>query len=152
MLVIGRLAQGAMSGPMVPMSQALLLRSYPPDKRGLAMGLWAMVVFVGPIFGPIVGGWITGNFSWPCIFFINGAIAGLLVWIILRRRDSKRVRVPIDAVGRGLLVIGVGALQYMFDNDNDKDWFNSNIIVIVFGFTMRWQSTMNQTVSFWQMV
>ncbi len=132
MLVVGRLMQGAVSGPMVPMAQALLVRSYPPSQRGMAMGLWAMIVFVAPIFGPIIGGWITDQYSWPWIFYINvpiGLLASFTIWAILRKRDSKRVRVPIDAVGLVLLVIGVGALQFMLDNGNNKDWFDSPAIV-----------------------
>jgi len=131
-LVFGRLMQGAVSGPMIPMAQALLLRNYPPERRGIAMGMWGMVVIVAPIFGPIIGGWITDNLSWPWIFYINvpiGAVAALAIWGMLRKRDTKRVHIPIDALGLGLLVAGVGALQFMLDNGNDKDWFNSPLIV-----------------------
>ena len=71
MLVVFRLMQGLVSGPMAPMAQSLLMRSYPPEKRGAAMGIWGMVVFVAPIFGPILGGWITDNLSWPWLFCIN---------------------------------------------------------------------------------
>jgi DHA2 family multidrug resistance protein len=132
MLVFGRLMQGAVSGPLVPMAQALLIRNYPPERRGMAMGLWVMIVFIAPILGPIVGGWITDNLSWPWLFYINvpvGTLAALSIWTLLHKRDSKRVRVPIDAVGLALLVVGVGALQFMLDNGNEKDWFNSNLIV-----------------------
>jgi DHA2 family multidrug resistance protein len=132
MLVVSRLMQGAVSGPMVPMAQALLLKNYPPEKRGLALGLWAMVVIVAPIFGPIVGGFITDDLSWPWIFYINvpiGLFSALVCWSILRKRDSKRVRVPVDVLGLGLLVVGIGSLQFMLDNGNDKDWFNSVAIV-----------------------
>jgi DHA2 family multidrug resistance protein len=132
MLVAGRLMQGAVSGPMVPMAQALLIRNFPRDKIGVAMGLWAMVIFVAPIFGPILGGWITDNYSWPWLFYINlpiGVISILLISSLLRGRDSKRVKVPIDVLGLALLVIGVGSLQFMLDNGNDKDWFNSPLIL-----------------------
>ncbi len=71
MLVVGRLLQGAGSGPMVALSLALLLNNYPNEKKGLALALWAMTVVVAPIFGPILGGWITDNYSWPWIFYIN---------------------------------------------------------------------------------
>jgi DHA2 family multidrug resistance protein len=133
MLVFGRLMQGLVSGPMIPMAQTLLLRNYEPSKRGMAMGLWAMVVIVAPVFGPIIGGWVTDNFSWPWIFYINvpiGALAGLAIWSILHKRDSKTSRVPVDFVGLGLLIAGVGSLQFLLDNGNDKDWFNSQTIVI----------------------
>jgi MFS transporter, DHA2 family, multidrug resistance protein len=131
MLIVARLMQGLVSGPMIAIAQALLLRNYPPEKRGVALGLWGMVVIVAPIFGPILGGWITDNFSWPWIFYINlpiGMLSMFVTWNILKRRESKRVVVPIDAVGLALLVIGVGCLQYMLDNGNEKDWFGSPVI------------------------
>ncbi len=151
MLVVARLMQGAVSGPMVPMAQALLLKNYPPEKRGLAMGLWAMVVIVAPIFGPIVGGIITDDLSWPWIFYINvpiGLLSAAVCWSILHRRESRRVRVPVDAVGLGLLVIGIGSLQFMLDNGNDKDWFNSveilaaaAVAVVCITYLIAWELT-----------
>jgi DHA2 family multidrug resistance protein len=132
MLVLFRLLQGAVSGPMAPMAQALLLRSYRPEKRGVAMGIWGMVVFVAPIFGPILGGWITDNLSWPWLFYINvpvGILAGTATWYVLRRRETQRTRVPVDVVGMLLLFAGVGALQYMLDNGNEQDWFGSGLII-----------------------
>jgi DHA2 family multidrug resistance protein len=132
MLVVFRLLQGVVSGPMVPMAQSLLLRCYRPEKRGIALGIWGMVIFVAPIFGPVLGGWITDNFSWPWLFFINvpvGLIAGIAVWGLLRRRETARTRVPVDITGLLLLFAGVGALQFLLDNGNDKDWFASPLIV-----------------------
>ncbi|MDB6061405.1 MAG: emrB [Verrucomicrobiaceae bacterium] len=132
MLVIFRLLQGLVSGPMVPLSQTLLLNNYPEKKRGLALALWAMTVVVAPIFGPILGGWITDNYSWPWIFFINvpiGIFAVITSYILLHDRESKTVKQRIDVVGLGLLVFGVGALQFMLDNGNDQDWFSSPFIV-----------------------
>ena len=133
MLVGARLIQGLVSGPMMSVAQAILLRNYPIERRGMAIALWAMVIIIAPIFGPIIGGWITDNLSWPWLFYINlpvGAFAATASWSILRRRESKKVKLPIDVVGLSLLVIGVGALQYMLDNGNEKDWFNSPVIVI----------------------
>lgn len=133
MLVISRLMQGLVSGPMVAIAQALLLRNYPPEKRGMAMGLWAMVVIVAPIFGPILGGWITDNLSWPWVFYINlpvGLLGAWLTWSILKKRESKKVIVPIDITGLLLLVVGVGCLQFMLDNGNEKDWFGSTEIIV----------------------
>jgi MFS transporter, DHA2 family, multidrug resistance protein len=132
MLVVFRLMQGLVSGPMAPMAQSLLMRSYPPEKRGAAMGIWGMVVFVAPIFGPILGGWITDNLSWPWLFYINvpvGLIAATAVWGLLRRRETVRHRVPVDVTGLLLLFAGVGALQFMLDNGNEKDWFGSPVII-----------------------
>ena len=132
MLVVGRLLQGAGSGPMVALSLSLLLNNYPNEKKGLALALWAMTVVVAPIFGPILGGWLTDNYSWPWIFFINapvGVLAVIITWTLLRHRESRIVKVPIDTVGLILLVLGVGCLQFMLDNGNDKDWFSSPMIV-----------------------
>ena len=132
MLVFCRFLQGLVSGPMVPLSQALLLANYPPQKRGMAMAIWAMTVVVAPICGPLLGGYITDNMTWPWIFYINapiGLIAGFIVWTILGQRETATEKKPIDAIGLALLVIGVGALQLMLDNGNDLDWFNSSVIV-----------------------
>ncbi len=132
MLVIFRLMQGAGSGPMVALSLSLLLASYPKTKQGIALAMWAMTVVVAPIFGPILGGYLTDNFSWPWIFYINvpvGAAAGIVTWAILRRRETKISRAPIDSVGLMLLVLGVGSLQFMLDNGNDHDWFASPMIL-----------------------
>jgi MFS transporter, DHA2 family, multidrug resistance protein len=133
MLIAARLMQGLVSGPMMSVAQALLLRNYPVHLRGLAMGLWAMVVIVAPIVGPILGGWITDNYSWPWLFYINvpvGLMCASVSWYLLRHRETTRVKVPIDAVGLALLIIGVGALQFMLDNGNEQDWFSSTEIVV----------------------
>jgi DHA2 family multidrug resistance protein len=131
MLVFARLMQGAGSGPMVALSMTLLLSSYPKERQGIALALWAMTVVIAPIFGPILGGWLTDNFSWPWIFYINlpvGLLAAVITWALLHKRETKTARMPIDAVGLALLVIGVGALQFMLDNGNDHDWFASPMI------------------------
>ena len=132
MLVVGRLLQGAGSGPMVALSMALLLNNYPNDKKGIALAVWAMTVVIAPIFGPILGGWITDNYSWPWIFYINvpvGLIAAVVTFNLLRGRESRIVKTPIDTIGLFLLVLGVGCLQFMLDNGNDKDWFSSPMIL-----------------------
>jgi len=131
MLVIGRLMQGAGSGPMVALSLTLLLASYPKERQGIALALWAMTVVVAPIFGPILGGYLTDNFSWPWIFYINlpiGLLAAAITWALLRKRETRTSKTPIDAIGLVLLVAGVGALQFMLDNGNDHDWFSSPMI------------------------
>lgn len=151
MMIAARLAQGLVSGPMMSVAQALLLRNYPIHLRGLALGLWAMVVIVAPIVGPVLGGWITDNLSWPWLFYINvpgGLFSAGVTWALLRHRESARVKVPVDAVGLALLVIGVGALQFMLDNGNQQDWFESNEIraaaivgVIAITFLIPWELT-----------
>ena len=131
MLVAFRFLQGFVSGPMVPLSQTLLLSNYPPKKRGMAMAFWAMTVVVAPIFGPLLGGYITDNLTWPWIFYINapvGIFAAATTYTILRRRETPTATEPIDVVGLVLMVLGVGSLQLMLDNGNDLDWFNSNVI------------------------
>ena len=131
MLVAFRFLQGLVSGPMVPLSQTLLLQNYPPAKRGMAMALWSMTVVVAPIFGPLLGGWITDNSTWPWIFYINapiGIFAAATAWTLLRHRDTPTARSPIDVVGLVAMVVGIGSLQLMLDNGNDLDWFGSNVI------------------------
>lgn len=132
MLVGFRFLQGLVSGPMVPLSQTLLLSTYPPHKRGTAMALWAMTVVVAPIFGPLLGGYITDNLSWPWIFYINapiGLFSAAVTYTLLKKRETPTVRTPIDVVGLVLMVLGVGSLQLMLDNGNDLDWFNSSTII-----------------------
>jgi DHA2 family multidrug resistance protein len=132
MLVGARLIQGLVSGPMMSVAQAILLRNYPIERRGMAIALWAMVIIIAPIFGPIIGGWVTDNLSWPWLFYINlpvGLFAAVASWSILHKRESKIVKLPIDGIGLMLLIVGVGCLQFMLDNGNEKDWFNSPVIV-----------------------
>jgi DHA2 family multidrug resistance protein len=129
-LIAFRLVQGLVSGPMVPLSQTILMRSYPLEKRGLGLGLWAMTVIVAPIFGPVMGGWITDNYTWPWIFYINVPIGLFSAAVaLLRGRETKTTRQRIDAAGLALLVIGVSCLQMMLDQGKDRDWFNSMFIV-----------------------
>jgi DHA2 family multidrug resistance protein len=132
MLVVARLLQGAGSGPMVALALSLLLANYPKSKQGIALALWAMTVVIAPVLGPILGGWITDNFTWPWIFYINlpvGIMAGVITWLLLHKRESKTVQAPIDIVGLVLLVAGIGCMQFMLDNGNDKDWFASPLIL-----------------------
>ncbi len=132
LLIAARVLQGAVAGPMIPLSQSLLLSNYPPEKKGLALALWSMTVIVAPILGPILGGWITDNISWPWIFYINlpfGLLSAFLTWTIIGNRSSATQSVPIDKIGLALLVIGVGALQILLDKGNDLDWFESPTIL-----------------------
>jgi DHA2 family multidrug resistance protein len=151
MLVAARLMQGFVSGPMMSVAQAILLRNYPLERRGMAIALWSMVIIIAPICGPILGGWITDNLSWPWLFYINlpvGAFSAAACWTILRKRESKRAKTPIDVLGLVLLIVGVGSLQYMLDNGNEKDWFNSSIIItaavvslVSLSFLIPWELT-----------
>ncbi len=133
MLILFRAIQGAVAGPMYPITQSLLISIYPPAKRGMALALLAMVTVVAPIAGPILGGLITDNYSWPWIFFINvpiGIFASTVVTAQMKGREDRTERPRMDYVGLVTLIIGVGALQLVLDKGNDEDWFNSTFIVI----------------------
>ena len=134
LLVAARALQGLVAGPMYPVTQALLLSIYPPARRGQAIALLAMVTVVAPIAGPILGGWITDNYSWEWIFFINvplGIFASLVVGRQLKGRPEKIEKPKMDYVGLATLVLGVGALQILLDLGNDEDWFHSTTIVVL---------------------
>lgn len=150
-LIAFRVLQGLVAGPMIPLSQTLLLASYPRAKAGTAMAMWGMTVLVAPVAGPLLGGWITDNISWPWIFYINipvGLGAAALTWSIYRTRDPGPRRVPLDVVGLVLLVLFVGAMQIMIDMGKELDWFESGEIialavvsVVSFAFFLAWELT-----------
>nr|WP_234471937.1 multidrug efflux MFS transporter permease subunit EmrB [Erwinia sp. S43] len=132
MLIFFRVIQGIVAGPLIPLSQSLLLSNYPPAKRSIALSLWAMTVIVAPICGPILGGWISDNYHWGWIFFINvpiGVAVVVLTLQTLRNRETPTVIRPIDTVGLVLLVVGVGCLQVMLDRGKELDWFSSPEII-----------------------
>ena len=134
MLIVFRVLQGAVAGPIIPLSQSLLLNNYPPEKRGMALAFWSMTIVVAPICGPILGGWISDNIHWGWIFFINvpiGLAVVLISWKILEGRESRISHQPINTVGLILLALGVGALQLMLDQGRELDWFNSTEIVVL---------------------
>jgi MFS transporter, DHA2 family, multidrug resistance protein len=131
MLVVLRLLQGFVSGPMVPLSQTLMARNFPPEKRGAAMGIWAMTVIVAPICGPLLGGYISDNYHWSWIFLINipiGLFGAITIWTLMHKRDTPTVKMPIDMVGLLLMVVGIGSLQLMLEIGKDYDWFASSFI------------------------
>lgn len=133
-LVVFRVAQGAVAGSLIPLSQSLMLANNPPDKQGLALGFWAMIVIVAPVVGPIIGGYLTYEYSWPWIFYINvpiGLFSAFMTWYFLKDRESTIVRNPIDWIGLFLLALGVACLQIMLDKGKDLDWFESNTIIIL---------------------
>lgn len=133
-LVLFRIGQGFCGGPLMPLTQTLLLRIFPKEMHSRAMALWAMTVVTAPIAGPIMGGWISDNWSWEWIFFINVPIVGLLLFAVLtlfRDVDTPVRKLPIDKIGLLLLVIWVGAFQMMLDLGREEDWFSSAKIVVL---------------------
>ena len=133
-LIMFRILQGAVSGPMIPGSQALLIAIFPPHKRGTALAIWSMTTLVAPVLGPVLGGYISDNYPWGWIFLINvpvGILAGLITWRSLASRETPTRKLPIDTVGLLLLTFWVFSLQTMLDLGKDRDWFNNTLIVVL---------------------
>ncbi len=134
-IIIFRILQGAGGGGLQPMAQAILADTFPPEQRGLAFALYGVTVIVAPTVGPTLGGWITDNYTWRWIFFINvpvGIIALFLVYRLIEDPPwAKRIKgalAKFDYVGVSFLVLGVGALQVMLDKGQEDDWFGSRFI------------------------
>jgi len=131
-LVCFRVLQGMVSGPMAPGSQAVLLAIFPPERRAKALAVWSITTLIAPVVGPMLGGWITDNWSWPWIFFINipaGIFSVLVCARVLKGRDTPTRQLPVDRIGLALLVVWVGSLQLMLDKGKDADWFASPFII-----------------------
>ena len=151
LLIAFRVLQGFVAGPMIPLSQTLLLSTYPPQKAGTALALWGVTTLVAPVAGPLLGGYITDNWTWPWIFYINipvGIFAAAVTWSIYHKRETPIVKRPIDGIGLAMLVLWVGCLQVMLDKGKELDWFNSNtivalaiIVVIAFAVFVAWELT-----------
>ncbi len=134
-LIIARFVQGIAGGGLQPLSQAILLESFPKEQRGMAMAIFGMGVVVGPILGPVLGGWITDNWGWRWIFFINipvGILSMLLIELFVFDPDyikeAKEKIGSVDYKGLAFLSIAVGSLQILLDNAQRKDWFESRFI------------------------
>lgn len=134
-LVVFRIVQGATGGALQPLSQAVLLEAFPPHDRGKAMGFWGLGIVVAPILGPVLGGWLTDNYSWRWVFYINIPV-GIASIVMTRmfifdppylRTESRR----IDYWGLGMLAVGIGALQYVLDKGQEEDWFASTTITVL---------------------
>jgi DHA2 family multidrug resistance protein len=150
-LVAGRILQGLVGGPIMPLSQTMLMQIFPKEKRGSALGLWSMTTLIAPVLGPVVGGYICDNWGWSFIFFINIPIAivgSVTVWNLLRSFETAIFKEKIDFVGMLLLIVWVSALQLMLDKGKSYDWFESGLIwafliAAVIGFIafMIWEFT-----------
>ncbi|MHB9072481.1 MAG: DHA2 family efflux MFS transporter permease subunit [Desulfobaccales bacterium] len=133
MLIVFRIIQGVGGGALQPISQAILLETFPVEERGMAMALWGIGVIIAPIVGPIMGGWVTDNLTWRWAFYINlpiGIVSLLLTYLFVFDPDyirGQRAR-GIDYWGLGLLVVGLGALQVVLDKGEREDWFSSDFI------------------------
>ena len=151
LLVGARVLQGVFGAAMLPLSQALMVSIYPPQKRGMALGLWIMTTILAPIVGPLVGGWLTETFSWRWVFLINlpfGIVVAMLSWQLLQARETERRKLPVDYVGLILLTIGIGTLQILLDKGNELDWFASGTIIalavtsfVALAFFVAWELT-----------
>jgi DHA2 family multidrug resistance protein len=150
-LIAFRILQGALSGPIIPGSQALMLSIFSRQRRATALAIWSITTLVAPICGPILGGYISDSWHWGWIFLINvpvGLMVVALVSAYLGARDTRTRKLPIDTVGLGLLVIWAGALQVMLDTGKNEDWFESTRIVwlaiislLGFGAFLLWELT-----------
>ena len=150
-LIVFRVLQGAVSGPMIPGSQTLLINVFGPGKRAAALAIWSLTTLIAPIAGPLLGGYISDDYVWPWIFFINvpvGIFCALVCWALLKGQETPTRKLPVDRIGIVLLFIWVGALQIMLDKGKDLDWFNSLLIrillavtVIAFGAWLIWELT-----------
>ncbi|HVO80633.1 MAG TPA: DHA2 family efflux MFS transporter permease subunit [Terriglobales bacterium] len=134
-LIVFRVIQGACGGGLQPLSQAILLESFPPEKRGQAMAFWALGIVVAPMLGPVAGGWLTDNYSWRWVFYINVPI-GLLALILTQMfvfdpAYLRKERTGVDYWGIGLLALGIGSLQIMLDKGQESDWFGSDFIRVL---------------------
>jgi len=133
MLIVSRVIQGAAGGALQPMSQAILLESFPPEKRGMAMAVFAIGVVVAPIIGPTLGGWLTDNYSWRWAYYINlpvGLLAVMLINLMVEDPPYIRNARPrkIDSLGFGLMAVSLAALQIMLDKGQELDWLASTWI------------------------
>src|SRR5574344_704603 len=136
-MVMFRILQGAGGGGIVPISQAIMLESFPPEKRGMSSSIFGLGVILAPIIGPVLGGWITDNWSWPWIFFINvptGCLAAILStkYLYNPKYAQRQKNVKIDIWGFLFLSLWLITLQIFFDKGNNADWFNANWIRILF--------------------
>jgi DHA2 family multidrug resistance protein len=133
--VIFRIAQGLTGGVLQPVSQAVMLEAFPPAQRGKAMGFWGLGIVVAPMLGPVLGGWLTDNYSWRWVFYVNipVGIASIIMTklFIFDPPYIRRTTAKVDTWGIGMLAVGIGALQVLLDKGQQEDWFSSNWITFL---------------------
>ncbi|HEX3628009.1 MAG TPA: DHA2 family efflux MFS transporter permease subunit [Verrucomicrobiae bacterium] len=132
-LIIASLVQGAGGGGLQPISQAILLESFPPAKRGQAMAVYVLGVVLAPVLGPVLGGWLTENYSWRWIYYINVPVGAMALWLVQRfifdpQYIGKMKATRLDTLGFGLLSLWLGTMQTVLNKGQDEDWFNSEFI------------------------
>ncbi len=132
-LIFFRIVQGATGGALQPLSQAVMLEAFPPERRGKAMAFWGLGIVTAPILGPVLGGWLTDSYSWRWVFYVNVPVGALALFMISRNVSdphylSARRRGRVDWTGIGLLTLGIGALQVFLDKGEEDDWFASHFM------------------------
>src|SRR5438309_5268441 len=135
-LLLFRVLQGVGGGGLQPMAQAILADTFPPEKRGLAFALYGITAVMAPTIGPTLGGWLTDNYSWRWIFYINLPVGLLTFFLVFRMvedppylRARRDAGIRVDYIGIALLTLAVGALQILLDKGQEEDWFGSHFIV-----------------------
>lgn len=133
-LLFFRLLQGIVGASMIPLSQVLIAKVFPSDKRHIGMTIWSMTLVIGPVLGPVIGGWITYNISWRYCFFFSvpiGLFISALAYKLFKKEyhEEKPQKVALDRFGLLCLILGVGSLQVLLDKGTDLDWFSSNLII-----------------------
>jgi DHA2 family multidrug resistance protein len=150
-LIVMRFCQGFVAGPLIPLSQSLLIATNPPEKKNIVLAFWSVVVIAAPVIGPLLGGWISYDYTWPWIFYINipfGLVSAIFIYYTLKDLPCKTEKKKIDIVGFLLLAAAVTCLQIVLDKGQQFDWFRSPIIrtlsvisFLSFAYLIAWEYT-----------